>query len=152
MRAEEPMNETILATFDESLKRCNAVPDFLDRFYDRFVASSPKVAEKFAHTNFVRQKRALRASLHLLLIAAEDEVAGPRPIPSRPRREPRPRSPRHHRRALRSLARQPDRDGQASAIRNFDSEVENAWERVMMVGIHYMISKRDNPPKLTIID
>ena len=69
------MNETILATFDESLKRCNAVPEFLDRFYEKFLASSPKVKEKFANTNFVSQKRALRASLHLLLIAAERSLA-----------------------------------------------------------------------------
>lgn len=145
------MNETILATFDESLKRCNAVPDFLDRFYDRFIASSPKVAEKFAHTNFIRQKRALRASLHLLLIAAEDEVKGPD-------RYLRDLAASHGRAHLDITAELYDLwlDSLIATVSecdpNFDSEVENAWERVMMVGIHYMISKRDNPPKLTIID
>jgi hemoglobin-like flavoprotein len=145
------MNETILATFDESLKRCNAVPDFLDRFYDRFVASSPKVAEKFAHTNFVRQKRALRASLHLLLIAAEDEAQGPD-------RYLRDLAASHGRAHLDITAELYDLwlDSLIATVKEcdpqFDSEVENAWERVMMVGIHYMISKRDNPPKLTIVD
>ena len=38
------MEERILKTFDESLRRCNATPGFLDRFYDRFLASSPKVS------------------------------------------------------------------------------------------------------------
>lgn len=145
------MNETILNTFDESLKRCNAVPDFLDRFYEKFLASSPKVKEKFAKTNFTRQKRALRASLHLLLIAAEDERRGPE-------RYLRDIAAGHSRAHLDITAELYDLwlDSLLATVREcdpeFDSEVENAWERVMMVGIHYMISKRDDPPKMTIVD
>lgn len=145
------MDETILRLFDESLKRCNAAPDFLDRFYDKFLASSPKVKDKFASTNFVRQKRALRASLHLLLIAAEDERKGPD-------RYLRDIAASHGKAHLDITAELYDLwlDSLLDAAREcdpeFNDEVENAWERVMMVGIHYMISKRDDPPKLTIVD
>lgn len=145
------MNETILKIFDESLKRCNAVPDFLDRFYDKFLASSPKVAEKFANTNFVRQKRALRASLHLLLIAAEDESRGPE-------RYLGDLAASHNKAHMDITAELYDLwlDSLLATVKEcdpeFDSGVENAWERVMMVGIHYMISKRDDPPKMTIVD
>ena len=66
------MDAEILEIFDKSLGRCNARPGFLDRFYERFLAMSPKVAEKFKHTDFVRQKRALRASFHMMLLAAGD--------------------------------------------------------------------------------
>ena len=52
---------------DESLRRCNAHPVFLDLFYENFLASSPKVKEKFANTDFAKQKRALQASLNLML-------------------------------------------------------------------------------------
>ncbi len=145
------MNETILNTFDLSLKRCNAIPDFLDRFYDTFLASSPKVKEKFANTNFVRQKRALRASLHLLLIAAEDERRGPD-------RYLRDLAASHGKAHMNITAELYDfwLDSLLATVREcdpeFDSEVENAWERVMMVGIHYMISKRDDPPTMTIVE
>jgi len=71
------MEERILKCFDESFQRCCAEPRFLDIFYDRFLASSSKVREKFAKTDFVRQKRALRASLYLILLAAQDERDGP---------------------------------------------------------------------------
>ena len=57
------MDDSTLKTFEDSLQRCNSNPNFLDRFYEVFLASSPKVKEKFAQTDFVRQKRALRASL-----------------------------------------------------------------------------------------
>ena len=66
------MDREILETYDASLRRCSARPGFLDRFYLRFTASSPKVREKFAETDFVRQKVALRASLHVMTLAVAD--------------------------------------------------------------------------------
>jgi hemoglobin-like flavoprotein len=132
------MDEKILKAFDESLRRCNATPGFLDQFYDRFLASSPKVREKFALTDFVRQKRALRASLHYLLLAAQDEEKGPEKY-------------------LKDLAELHSRqqynigsefydlwlDSLLATVKECDPEfspaVEEAWESVMMVGIHYML-------------
>jgi hemoglobin-like flavoprotein len=145
------MDEKILTEFDESLKRCNAAPDFLDLFYEKFLASSPKVREKFANTDFVRQKRALRASLHLLLIAAQDGEKGPG-------RYLGDVAAVHDREHLDITAELYDNwlDSLLAAVREsdpeFGPEVETAWERVMMVGIHYMLSKRDDAPKLTIVD
>ena len=61
----------------ESLGRCLADPDFLDIFYGNFLGSSPKVREKFAGTDFDRQKEMLRASFDTMLKAARDEENGP---------------------------------------------------------------------------
>jgi hemoglobin-like flavoprotein len=61
-----------LGVFEPSLARCLAAPRFLDRFYERFLASSPKVREKFAGTDFDRQKQALAASFQTLLAAARE--------------------------------------------------------------------------------
>ena len=134
------MDEKTLKTFDESLRRCNATPEFLDRFYERFLASSPKVRDKFALTDFVRQKRALEASLHYMLLAAQDEEKGPEKY-------------------LKSLADLHNRkqynigsefydlwlDSLLATVREcdpkFGPEVEEAWESVMMVGIRYMLSR-----------
>ena len=71
------MDQETLSTVDASLQRCSRDPRFLDLFYEKFLASSPKVREKFAHTDFVRQKRALRSSLWMMLLVAEDEEKGP---------------------------------------------------------------------------
>src|SRR5215470_12457369 len=45
--------------------------------YDIFLASSPKVREKFAHSDFSRQKAARQTSFHAMLTTAKDGAAAP---------------------------------------------------------------------------
>ena len=112
----------------------------MDRFYDIFLASSPKVKEKFAKTDFVRQKAALKASLNAMLLAAKDEKAGP------PQYLPE-LAERHSSRELNIGAELYDYwlDSLLAAVKECDPEsgpeVEGAWERVMMVGIGYLLSR-----------
>ncbi len=133
------MDERILKTFDDSLARCNSSPAFLDRFYETFLASSPKVREKFAHTDFTRQKRALRASLYAMLLAASDEDKGPE-------RYLRDLAELHSSKRLNIGAEFYDLwlDSLLATVKEFDPqyspEVEKTWERVMMVGIDYLLS------------
>jgi truncated hemoglobin YjbI len=54
----------------ESLGRCVECETFLERFYELFMSSSPEVAELFRSTDFERQKRVLRDSLYVMLVAA----------------------------------------------------------------------------------
>jgi hemoglobin-like flavoprotein len=132
------MEERVLQTFDESLRRCNAAPEFLDRFYDRFLASSPKVREKFALTDFVRQKRALRASLHTMLLAVQSGEKGPE-------RYLKDLAEMHSRRQYNIGSELYDLwlDSLLATVKEcdpqFSPEVEEAWESVMMVGIEYML-------------
>ena len=134
------MDKRILKRFDDSLRRCNSNPDFLDRFYDKFLTSSPKVRKKFAHTDFVRQKRALRASLHLMPLAAAESEDGPG-------RYLRDLASRHSQTQLNIGAELYDLwlDSLLATVREIDPkcspEVEAAWEEVMMVGIQYMLKK-----------
>ena len=136
------MDEATLAIFDESLRRCNAKPGFLDLFYRNFLSSSPKVKERFANTDFVRQKRALRASLHLMLLAAEDGDKGPE-------RHLKNLAVRHSRNQLNIGAEFYDLwlDSLLATVREcdteYDSKVEKAWESVMTIGIGYMLSQFD---------
>lgn len=46
-----------------SYYRCRHDEQFLDTFYDLFLAKSPAVAEKFANTDFISQKLMIRQSL-----------------------------------------------------------------------------------------
>ena len=140
------MDPKILETFDRSLGRCYASVGFMDRFYERFLAMSPKVREKFRDTDFVRQKRALGASFHMMLLAAGDGEFGAE-------------------RYLNSLAKSHSRseldvgaelydywlDGLLATVRecdkHWDHDVEAAWEKVMGVGIQYLVSHYNDPPQ-----
>jgi hemoglobin-like flavoprotein len=131
------MNESTLATVDASLQRCLAQAGFLDAFYDRFLAASPLVREKFARTDFVRQKRALRASLYLMLLAAQDDTASAARYLADLARV-------HGARGLEIGAELYDLwlDCLLETVAATDPEhtpaLREAWEQVMLVGIHYM--------------
>ena len=139
------MDPKTLETFDGSLGRCNAKEGFLDRFYDRFLAMSPKVAEKFRNTDFVRQKRALRASFHMMLLAAGDGENGAE-------RHLGDLATSHGRNQLDIGAEFYDYwlNSLLATVREFDNqwdhEVEDAWEQVINVGIQYLLSHYNDPP------
>ena len=59
--------------FRASLKRCLASTDFLHDFYERFMASSDEVKEKFRSTEFPRQARVLADSLYIMAVASESK-------------------------------------------------------------------------------
>src|SRR5437868_3428730 len=132
------IDERDLTTFRESLDRCNAKPGFLDRFYEIFLASSPKVREKFAHTDFDRQKSALHASLDWMLLAAKDPKTGSD-------QHLRGLAEKHSSRQLKIGAEFYDLwlDSLLAAARECDPkynpEVQEAWEKIMMVGIGYLL-------------
>lgn len=129
-----------LQLFDDSLRRCTTNPAFFDRFYGRFLESSPKVREKFTNTDFVRQKRALSASLHLILLVAHD----PARDAARYLGEV---AERHSTRQLGIGAELYDLwlDSLLATVREFDPEfgppVEQAWEDAMAIGIRYLCSR-----------
>ena len=140
------MDRKALQVVDDSLHRCAVNPAFLDLFYERFLASSPRVKEKFAKTDFARQKRALMPSFHLMLLAAEDEEHGPekylRDIAA------------HHGKAQLDIGAQDYDlwlDSLLETIRECDpecdTEVEQAWEKVLSVGIGYLLDHYHHPPR-----
>lgn len=63
------IDEKTINIVKESMQRCLAKPEFLDRFYDEFMRS-PEIREKFENTNMVMQKIVLKSSLHLMLNVA----------------------------------------------------------------------------------
>ncbi len=134
------MDANTLKTYQDSLERCSANPHFLERFYEIFLASSPKIAERFAHTDFASQREALKASLHKMVLAVGDET-GP------PEKHLSDLAEKHSTRALNIGAEFYDYwlDSLLAAVRETDPEydrnVHNAWERIMLVGIGFMLSR-----------
>ena len=135
-----PTDDRTLRTFEASLARCNASPAFLDRFYAIFLGSSPKVREKFAHTDFVRQKAALQASFTAMLAAARGDTASSS-------KNLNDLAERHSSRQLNIGSELYDLwlDSLLAAVKEcdpqYDAQVRDAWERVMMVGIGYLLSR-----------
>jgi hemoglobin-like flavoprotein len=133
------MDDSTLQTFESSLARCTGRPDFLDLFYETFLASSPKVREKFANTEFANQKRMLSASFNLMLRAAQNEESGlPEYLEGL--------AIRHGAKHLAIGADLYDLwlDSLLVAVRASDPDctpgVEKAWEAVMGIGIKYLCS------------
>jgi hemoglobin-like flavoprotein len=126
----------------DSFKRCQAKPGFLDRFYQLFLASSPRVAERFRNTDFERQKVMLRASLHTLLAGASDGGAVPGAGPIRAHLEHM--AQRHGRL---ELDIPPDLydlwlhclvQAVSEHDPEFSDEVGNAWRQALRPGIDFM--------------
>jgi len=126
------------AIYNQSYHRCEKSGDFLDRFYEKFLAASPRVAEKFADTDFERQKHALQLSLRMMALSSVGGDAADLYLEYIARRHDR-----HH------LDIEPDLytlwlDALIDTVREcdpeFDAGVERAWRTVMRHGIDYMTS------------
>ena len=143
--SNQTIDDRIIRTFDASLRRCDATPDFLDRFYERFLASSPKVKEKFVHTDFERQKRLLRASFYLILMSAEDPDGDPGVYLEKI-------AMRHSAGQLNIGAELYDLwlDSLLEVVKEcdpaYDTDVEEAWDRMMGIGISYIRRRYHQTP------
>ena len=124
--------------FNDSLERTSGSP-FLERFYELFVASSPEVAEKFAHTDFRQQRHAVKVSLYMMMSAVLGHPEGDVHLT---------RIARRHSRA--ALAIRPELydlwlDCLIRAVREYDrsfsGETERAWRNVLQRGIEFMKSR-----------
>lgn len=66
------------ADVQESYERCSHAEDFFGTFYDIFLGKTEEIAEKFAATDFKKQKLLLKASLVMMIrLGTGDAKAGP---------------------------------------------------------------------------
>ena len=135
------MNERIIELFNDSLERCHQQPVFLDRFYELFLNSSEEVAQKFADTDFKRQKRVLKISLYMLMMVVNDELAAESKahlerIATLHNRDALKIEPRLYGFWLNCLLK-----AVAETDPYFDEEIEDAWRMVLAYGIEFMTSR-----------
>ena len=127
--------------FDDSLARCLSKHGFLDRFYERFLASSDEVREKFRHTDFQRQKQMLEDSLFLMTSvsgAPAEELEELDRVARRHGRHDLDIGPELYDLWLESLLQAVrEYDG------HFDRDVERAWRNVLAEGIEFMQSRHE---------
>src|SRR5262245_39796546 len=127
------------ALFNDSLERCTVKPGFMDRFYALFLASSPEVAERFSRTDFRKQKHVLKASLYMMMFAAEGKAEGQAHLQrlaklhSRTELDIKPHFYELWLDCLLQAVREYDR--------RFTPETERVWRRMMGSGIEFMKSR-----------
>jgi hemoglobin-like flavoprotein len=125
--------------FNDSLEQCTSTRRFLDRFYELFISSSPEVAAKFANTDFRVQKAAVKVSLYMIIASIEQKPEGNVHLERI--------AARHSRSGLDIGPHLYDLwlDGLIQAVREcdplFGEETEQAWRRVMRVGIEFLKSR-----------
>ena len=124
--------------FDASLRRCLESKDFLKRFYDLFLSSSPEVKEKFRDTDFERQRRVLRDSFFVMEMVSESSPDSPawanlRKLAIAHDRKHRDVRPELYDLWLECLIK---------AVSEFDPDyspaIEKAWRKTMQTGIYHM--------------
>ncbi len=122
--------------FKSSLERCTQSSNFIPTFYDRFIASSPEVRSKFAHTDFAKQNKMLLRSLKLAAAATAGDPEGLREITERAKS--------HDRRNLNIKSHLYDlwRVALIDTARRFDKQwdtsTEAAWNTILGHVIHRM--------------
>jgi hemoglobin-like flavoprotein len=129
-----PVTEAFLA----SLKRCLAAPGFLAGFYERFLASSDAVREKFRGVDLQRQGRVLEDSLYVVAVAVQGEEGSlargdlPRLAERHSRRDldVRPELYDMWTRCLVETAREHDPQ--------WSEDVAAAWRETLAFGVEYM--------------
>ena len=124
--------------FKHSLHKCESNEGFLASFYEHFLASSPRVAEKFVDTDFKHQIEAMRLSLRMMAIASVESDAADLYLEFIAKRHDRHHlniEPELYELWLESLI-----DTVREFDDEFDAEVEQAWRSVLRYGIDYMTS------------
>lgn len=129
--------EQAVDTFESSLARCLGAGDFTGAFYQRLLAASEIVAEKFSQTDLERHKDVLEKSLYLMARACLGLEDGLEHLESVARIHSRRRldiSPSLYHLWLETLiatARDFDRD--------FSERVERSWRQLLQKGIDRMV-------------
>jgi len=132
------MNEKDIELFNDSIERCSLTPDFLNRFYTLFLASSDTVEKKFEHTDLRIQAKLLKTSLYIIMLASDqsERVAHLEQL-----------AKRHSRAELNIKPELYDLwlDQLVLAVKEFDPvfdrQTETAWRRLLQPGIEFMKSR-----------
>lgn len=133
------LSEEAIDGFHDSLERCGLSSEFLQDFYQKFIASSPEVAVKFANTNIKTQSRILKTSLYMAMLASDQNHEA---------REYLGRiAKRHNREALDIKPAYYDLwvESMITTVRKhdpqFNTETEQLWRNFMQPAIEFMKSQ-----------
>jgi hemoglobin-like flavoprotein len=128
------MNDADLELFLDSFESCIQDDRFLRVFYDTFLASSEEVRALFAKTDFASQRRALRASLYVMVAASARHQAELSTLSELAERHRALRiKPHHYELWMQSLL-----SAVEQCTKNFNTDVARVWRDAFRSGINYM--------------
>lgn len=123
--------------FLSSVLRCEASERFVHEFYERFMASSPSIRDRFADTVFSVQHPMLLRSLKLCAAATAGDPAGLREL--RERAETHSRAHLNIRPALYELWREALIETACQFDELWSQEIENAWNHILGTVVEHMV-------------
>ena len=133
------LGEETFEAFHASLRRCQASPDFIARFYDKFVSAHPAVAAKFAGVDMRKQAVVLHASLHMVALASHGNETAELYLSAVAKK---------HSRAeldipseLYDLWLESLMKAVADSDPHFSAAIERAWREILASGIAFMRSR-----------
>jgi hemoglobin-like flavoprotein len=128
------MNEADLALFLDSFESCIKKDRFLRVFYDNFLGSSAEIRAMFEKTDFSLQRRALRASLYVMVSASARHQADLSTLSELADRHRALRiKPHHYELWMHCLL-----SGVEQCSERFDKETARVWREAFRSGINYM--------------
>ena len=132
--------EFFMGSMDRAFGNERRRRDFMTRFYELFIESSPDVARRFAATDMDRQKEMLARSMHEMLEFSTSRAA------SEYLRQTAQRHDRAHR-DIPPVLYDLWLDCLLATVREFDArfndEIELSWRVVLAPGVAYMKFKYD---------
>ena len=128
------MNEADLALFLDSFEKCMQDDRFIRVFYDTFLRSSEEVRSLFARTDFALQRRALRASLYVMVaVSARGQAELSTLSDLAERHRALHIKPQHYDLWMQSLI-----SAVEQSTGHQDPEVARVWREAFRPGIDYM--------------
>lgn len=140
------VDKEIIATFNESLERCQADSHFLSLFYRKFVISNAEIRDKFSNTNMEHQKVMLHASLKMIMLAIQGDDGASTYLDRVAKRHSK--SELDIRPELYDIWLETLIETVSETDPEFNNDIENAWRKVMLYGIEYLISKYNGKSEL----
>ena len=134
------MTEKEAEIFNDSFERCKSNAEFLDYFYATFMNSNDEVKQKFAHTDFKKQKANVVHSIYVLMSLVANNASGAEledmnRVAKLHNREHLNIGPHLYDCFLESIL---------AAVKKYDArydvQIENAWQKMMQHGIEFMKS------------
>jgi hemoglobin-like flavoprotein len=135
------IDENTLEIFNSSLERCQANPQFLTLFYQKFVISNSEIREKFSNTNMENQKMMLHASIYMIMLATQKNQAASAYLDKVAKRHSK--TELNIRPGLYEIWLDTLLDTVSIIDPQYKNETGSAWKKVMTYGIDYMKSKYD---------
>ena len=122
----------------QSYNRCLKEEGFLDKFHERFLSSSEEVKQKFAKTDFAKQKQLLKHTLDMSIMFANGDALADKVI--KRVRDSHNFSHLDIKPHLYSLWKDTLIDTVNEFDKDCDSNILLAWDMVLMTSIDYILS------------